>query len=152
MRKIKVFLVSLLAMVLGLFCFVACGEGNIEGTYKFSSITMQNPMYDAENPVSGVEEYITVKVGEMFDPTGSGMGITFSADFMVVELKADGVLSVTSAMGGEPETMTGTWTQDGDKVTLTMTVEGEAESQEATVKGDTLVLDMDGMGSVTLKK
>ena len=80
MRKFKTALLSVLAFVLGLFCLASCGEKensgevNYAGTYKFESMV-----------VTSEGATVTLKVGETY----MGM-ISLSADFMVVELKADG--------------------------------------------------------------
>ena len=53
MRKIKMFFVSLLAMMLALFCFASCGE---TGEWKFKSLTADG--FTGEKTYNIGEEYL----------------------------------------------------------------------------------------------
>ena len=139
MRKFKTALLSILALVLGLFCLASCGEKensgevNYAGTYKFESMV-----------VTSEGATVTLKVGETY----MGM-ISLSADFMVVELKADGSASLSMAML-EGEVTTGTWAKSETAGKIVLTFEDEAET--VSCDGSTLVMDEEGMGTLTLKK
>ena len=114
----KKLLTIMAAALLAICCFglVACG-GGVEGTYKFKSMT------------AGGETYA---VGDVA-PWGEE-GETISADCIVLELKADGVVAYTTTMGGEPQALEGTWTQDGNAITITIA----GDAQTFTLEGKTL--------------
>ena len=116
----KKLLTIMAAALLAICCFglVACG-GGVEGTYKFKSMT------------AGGETYA---VGDVA-PWGDGVE-TISADYIVLELKADGVVAYTMSMGDETESMTGTWAQNGNAITITI----EGEAQTFTLEGKTLTM------------
>ena len=55
MKKLKVFLVSLLAMITALFCFAGC-FGGVEGVYKVTDYRVGNMSFDvAESSTSYIE-------------------------------------------------------------------------------------------------
>lgn len=133
MKKIKSAFLSVLVLLVGLFCFAACGKADVAGTYRFSSMTMTQ---------NGME--ITLQAGEQF----MGM-ITLNEDFVTLTLNEDGSMSMTLA----GETMSGTWAQGEGKNQITMTMEGESDT--ASCDGETLVFSetIDGSAAeLVLKK
>ena len=101
----KKFLTIVIAVLLAVSCMalVACnkdgdgdGENSILGVYTLTSM-----VYDGE---------------EQELPEGASS---------TVELKADGVVVLSETYGGETDSETGSWTQDGDNITITM---GEGEN------------------------
>ena len=125
MKKVTVWLASVLALIVGLCCLAACG-GGVEGTYKFYSMTVGEQ---------------TVKAGEEMG------GVTISKDYMVLELKKDGNCTVKSAMAGGQE-QSGTWKKnDEDENKIEVTVDGETltftkdgNKLEASMEGTVIVL------------
>ena len=117
-REMKKLLTIMAAALLAICCFglVACG-GGVEGTYKFKSMT------------AGGETYA---VGDVA-PWGED-GETISADYLVLELKSDGSVAYSMSMGGETESKTGTWAQDGNTITITI----DDEAMPFTLDGKTL--------------
>lgn len=159
MKKLKAALLSLLAFVVGAFCLVACGETNdsgstdsgagdsvnsassaeivYTGTYKFESMTMPDPTSSEEGAT------ITITVGQEY------MGMSLSANFMVIELKDGGIAVVSSEMMGASQTMNGTWTKAETEGQIVITVEDDP--QTFTCDGTTMTADEEGM-KITLKK
>lgn len=141
MRKFKTALLSILAFVLGLFCLASCGEKensgevNHAGTYKFESMTMPDPTSSEEGAT------ITITVGQEME------GMTFSADYMVIELK-DGGIAVVSTLMGEA-VMNGTWTKAETEGQIVVTVDDDP--QTFTCDGTTMTMEDEGI-KITLKK
>lgn len=127
----KKLLLTALTCILVACCslMVACGS-SVEGTYKFDNLSYSQ---------GGVT--ITAKAGEEF------MGMTVSEDFYIVELKKDGVCTISMSMAGETESFEGTWKKDGDTIKLT----ADGETVNATLDGDYLTFESDGM-KITCKK
>lgn len=130
MKRI-IILISALIFATACVFFVACG--GIEGTYKFSSLTVNGE---------------TINAGEKYN------GITFDKDFMILSLKKDGTCELTS--GGLTET--GVWgaTENGYKL-----IADNGEIDYFTVNGDTMAVLIDNIstygdisvsGVVVLKK
>ena len=65
---------------------------------------------------------------------------------MSLEFKEDGTLTIVTAYGDEPETDTGTWTQDGSAITITG--EGSDGPQSFTLQLADGVLSMEQEGSL----
>lgn len=120
-RNLAAVAAAVVALILSAVLFAAC-SGSATGTYKFSSMTM------------GSE---TVEAGDEF------MGMTFSEDYMTIELKEDGT-AVLTTMGVDTE---GTWKLDGKTLTLTF----EGISTECTLSGGTITMEQDGV-TTELKK
>lgn len=127
MKKVKLWLATVVALVLGVCCLAACGSG-VEGTYKFYSMTVEGQ---------------TLKAGESY------MGvINLSEEFFVLELKGDGTCVMKTAMADE--TVEGTWKQDGeDENKIVVTSEDEAVT--FTKNGNELSFDLEG-NKIVLKK
>ncbi|MDE5943452.1 MAG: hypothetical protein K2H30_04505, partial [Clostridia bacterium] len=118
MKKVKSLLITtILAVCAAIAClaFAACSNNDtaLEGTYKFSSMTMTIG-----------EETTTVKAGEEFN------GITISKDYFVMEINNDGTFSISSAMGIDEE---GTWEEEDGVLKLT----ADGETIEAEHSGKT---------------
>ena len=101
----------LLIAVLALTCFVACGKKDKGG--------------DAAGP----EGKYVAKVSE--DELKEA-GVESAEELYCIELKAEGKATMT-AQGLSQD---GTWTQEGDKLTITF----EDESSEATLNGSELTI------------
>lgn len=133
MKKKLMWLMALAVMVVSVFAFVACGSSKA-GTYKF---------YSMKGEELGMS--IELKAGEKF------MGfITLDEDFITVELKEDGTVTMSTAMLGEAEIETGTWKEnEEDSSKIDITIAGETETWECN--GKELHMEQDGY-QITLKK
>lgn len=61
---------------------------------------------------------------------------------MTLTLNADGTATGEMGMGGDSQDATGTWTINGDQVSVTLAAEGEEpETMSGTLSGDTLKFD-----------
>ncbi|MBQ8658257.1 MAG: hypothetical protein IJ506_03905 [Clostridia bacterium] len=134
MKKVKVFLVSLFALILGAFCFASCGgDEGVEGKYIFSYIS---------TTVGG--EPVIVNAGEEYN------GVLFAEDFMTIEIDGNGEFSIEMKMPGEEAlSQKGTW-EEGEGNVVVLTVEGS--SQEVTIEDGVLIFDIPTLGIVTLEK
>jgi len=118
--------VSVLLAVLMIFVMGACTSGgaagdssSAAGTYKMKSITMAGQTLDAEALV-----------------TAAGFDIN---DFKI-ELKEGGEFTVTMLAGETSETVSGTWSADGNKVSLT----ADDYTEEASLDGNQLTISSEG--------
>ena len=91
---------------------VGCGK-DVSGTYKISSFGGQS----------------VADLQKTYDEMGINQNI---ADMMTIELKSDG----TFTMKLDTETENGTYEVDGEKISLTV----DGDTQEGTIKGDTLTI------------
>ena len=142
-KKLLSLLVAVCLIVPCMFMLTACGKTNTAaGTYSISAISMGDITWTAA-------QYAEKK--DAVDLTEDEEDFKMYAQFMfesetTFELKDDNTFSTTSTLLGETETQTGTWTQDGNKVTLTFDLEEgetEADVQEATYSNGTLTLSND---------
>ena len=97
---------------------------------------------------------IEEEFNSMLEEFGEGMtlddylkmlGIDSLEEFIVMDLKSDG--TVDMAVAGE-DPVSGTWKQDGDKITLTV----DGETSELTRNGNELECKMDDQDYVFIKK
>lgn len=131
-------IVSLTLVVLMIAAlFVGCGSDSVPGTYKLKKINDK-----------GVKEF--------FDDLGmdlSTLGVDASKleDMMTMTLKDDGTAEIADNMDGDGKTVTGTWKQDGDKVTIS----ADGEDMEFTFKSGALTYTAEESGikmTMTLEK
>ena len=142
-KKLLSLLVAVCLIVPCMFMLTACCKTNTAaGTYSISAISMGDITWTAA-------QYAEKK--DAVDLTEEEEDFKMYAQYMfesetTFELKDDNTFSTTSTLLGETETQTGTWTQDGNKVTLTFDLEEgetEADVQEATYSNGTLTLSND---------
>ncbi|MBQ9609443.1 MAG: DUF4923 family protein [Lachnospiraceae bacterium] len=95
---------------------VGCGK-DVSGTYKLSSLAGQS----------------VADLQKTYDEMGVNINV---ADMITIELKSDG----TFTMKMDTESESGTYTVDGEKISLTI----DNETENGTIKGDTLTI---GSGS-----
>ena len=137
MVRTKKFISGILMGLLCCLCFlfVGCFDKEIEGTYKFKSMTYTE---------GGME--IEIKAGEKF----MGM-MTISEDFMKITLNKDGTVVMVSSSfedSTDTESETGTWSKS-EKGKIAITFDGETQLCECD--GKKLVFEEDG-AKVILKK
>jgi Zn/Cd-binding protein ZinT len=124
MKKFKVFLVSLLTIVMSLLCFASCGA---EGTYKFESLTYK---------VIGTT---TIKVGDEY------LGQQITEDFMTITLNKDNTVKFSQ----DGEGSDGTW-KEGEDGHIIITIGGM--EIDAVKDGKKLTFSYSGLGEIVLTK
>lgn len=137
MVRTKKFIGSILMGLLCCLCFLftGCFDKEIEGTYKFKSMTYTE---------GGME--MEIKAGEKF----MGM-MTISEDFMKITLNKDGTVVMVSSSfedSTETETEMATWSKS-EKGTIAITFDEETKICECD--GKKLIIESDG-AKITLKK
>ena len=135
-------IVSLTLVVLMIAAlFVGCGSDSVPGTYKLKKI----------NDKSIKEFYEEIAKAAGVDLSTMGIDVNKMEDMITITLKDDGTAEMKGSFemdeDAEDQVATGTWTQDGDKVTIT--VDGKA--QECTFKSGELTITESGM-SMTFAK
>ena len=132
MKKLLLSVVAVLATVIMCVSFAACSSTNFVGTYKFKSM---------QGSSMGME--INIEVGKEY------MGVTITEDYMTLEVKEDGTLTMSAA--GGLSTQTGTWEEKDGKIVMTyggVTSEGTLSGGVLTITGG----DGDTSNTVKLKK
>ena len=100
MKKVKLFLATLLTVVLALFCLAGC---SVEGTYKLSKIVVENG-----------DQKTVYRLGDEYQ------GETLTKDFVVWELKENGKFTLTMGKGEGQIVRNGTWKEKDDDIFLTV--------------------------------
>ncbi len=124
-RIVSLALVVLLIAAL----FVGCGNSSVEGTYLIKSMGGV-----------AVEDMFKEEAGDDFDLDAilSMFKVSSLGELITMELKADGTVTMKNAMDAmdsdEDSTMSGTWKQEGDKVSITI----DGDTQEFTLNGSEL--------------
>ncbi len=134
-RIIAIALVAIMVLVV----FASCGgSSDAAGKYTVKSVNGKS-----------VEDAIKESLGEYgegldIDTILSLAGIDSLEDYMTMELKSDG--TVESSMAGVSQT--GTWSQSGN--TVTITIDGDA--QEFSFNGTELSASAEGIDYVFVRK
>lgn len=153
-KRLLSFLVAVCLFIPCMFMLTACGKANVTGTYSiysvsYNDITWTKEQYEANKEsedLTETEEEFLMYAAMMFESA------------MSFELKDDNTFTTSSTMFGQTSTETGTWSKDGDKITITMNPEeegDETESQELTYSDGKLVMSMteeDMVITITLAK
>ena len=149
----KKLIALLLIAVLALTCFAACGKKD-DGKAAADPVGMYVvKTFNGKTIEEYLKDYVAAQGGEQaaalvesldLDTLLQVAGIESVDDFISMELKADGTATIT--MTGETET--GTWTQDGSKVTVTI----DDDPVEFTQNGNELSAEKDDMSMVFVKK
>ncbi len=92
-----------------------------------------------------VDDYFKQELGDDAESYYELLGIESFSEFLIMELKADGTAVVTSMA---EEAQTGTWTQSGN--TITVTIDGEA--QDCTINGNEITIGLEGEQLTLVKK
>ena len=129
----------ILAVLMVATLFTGCGKSSVAGKYVVKTVGGK-----------AIEE----EFNSMLEEFGEGMtlddylkliGIDSLEEFIVMDLKSDG--TVDMAVAGE-DPVSGTWKQDGDKITLTV----DGETSELTRNGNELEFKMEDQDYVFIKK
>ena len=126
-KAVKGLLAAIVFLTLCL-CMAACSTG-ITGTYKFSSMSMQQGGMSVE-----------VKAGEAF------MGVTITEDAYTLTVNEDNTWTMKVNMG-EEMTESGTCEEKDGKYLFT----NDGETMEVSLDGSTLTFEQEGM-KIVLKK
>lgn len=137
-KKFLSLLVAVCMFIPCLFMLTACGN-KLEGTYTLHSVTIGETTWTKA-------DYEEKKESTDLSEEEQDMLFAFGMNISI-EIKDDGTCSYSMTFGEETETMDGTWTQDGDKVTITF----DGDPQEFTYKDGKLSGSMDGMTMVLAK-
>ena len=137
-KRLLSFLVAVCLFIPCMFMLTACGKADVTGTYTVYSVSVNDTtwtkeQYEARKEAADLtegEEMLKMYAGFMFESATS------------FELKDNNTFTTTSTMGIDTETQTGTWTLDGDKLTLTFDVEegDEPYTQELTYSDGKLIM------------
>lgn len=116
----------------------ACGKSPAmkhAGTWELDIQVVKDAM---EAEIAGIEDPDERQAMELgMAMIGAGM---LDAMNMTLVLKADGTASSTTRLMDESQTVHGTWSQDGDSLTIRMTDDEQSDTVSAVVDGDTLEL------------
>ena len=123
MKKVKVFLVGILTLVLSLFCLVGCFK---TGVYKATAI---------KTTILGATTTTELEPGE---------------DSSYIELKSDNVAVVSINLSITKIETTGTWTEGEDGKVMIETESGV--DYTVTIDGSTMTLDLGSIGQIIFEK
>lgn len=112
--------------------FMAACASSFTGTYKFYSMNME---------MGGMS--VNYEVGKEY------MGVTISEDAFKLTINEDNTWTMETSMAGNENTTKGTWEEKDGKYYLT--AEGEDDVIEATLDGNKISFEQEGM-KITLKK
>ena len=147
-KRLLSFLVAVCLFIPCMFMLTACGKADVTGTYTGYSVSVNDTVwtkeqYEARKDASDLTEAETMLLNlaeELFENNA-----TF-------EIKDDNTFVSAVREGENADTQTGTWTLDGDKLTLTFDVEdgNEPYTQELTFEDGKLVMTQT-FGEMTMK-
>lgn len=134
---------GLTVALMGLFLIASmlqgCGDSAVSkaaGTYELDTAAMRTSM-QAEID----------KIEDQMEKMGASMMLGMIGEMSItITLNADGTANGVMVMAGEEDPATGSWTLEGNAISITMTPEGEstAETMTGTFEGDTIRLDAPG--------
>jgi hypothetical protein len=116
----------------------ACGKSPTmthAGTWELDIQVVKDAMEAEIARIEDPEERQAMELGMAM--IGAGM---LDAMNMTLVLNPDGTASSTTSLLDESQTVHGTWSQDGDNLTIRMTEDEQTDSVSAVVTGDTLEL------------
>ena len=133
-KKILSLLVAVCLIVPCMILAACWGAKGPEGKYSIHSISVGEIVWTAED-YEAKKDATDLEGAEGFlQMIGS---VCFGEDAMTVELKEDKTFVVVGSMGEGPEEKTGTWTLDGETLTLTNS-EAEDDPLVFTYKDGTI--------------
>lgn len=138
MKRLTVLMTVLTALLLGAATLQGCGKRDTAGhagTWDLDIEVVKDAMAAEIAAIEDPEERQAMEFG--MEMIGAGM---LDAMQMTLTLNVDGTASSTTSMMGETETVDGTWSAQGNRLTIEMVQDGESESVAALVEGDTLEL------------
>lgn len=138
MKRTPLDMAVLAAVLLGASLLLGCGkpaEVAHAGTWELDIQVVKDAMAAEIAGIEDPEERQAMEIGMAM--IGSGM---LDAMKMTLTLNADGTASSTTSMMGESETVQGTWSASGNRLTIEMVQDNKSEEVNAVVEGDTLEL------------
>lgn len=138
MKRLTVLMTVLTALLLGAATLQGCGKPDTAshaGTWDLDIEVVKEAMAAEIAAIEDPEERQAMEFG--MEMIGAGM---LDAMEMTLTLNADGTASSTTSMMGETETVGGTWSAEGNHLTIEMVQDGESDAVAALVEGDTLEL------------
>lgn len=130
MKKLKVWLLTLVSVMAIVCCLAACGSGTKAGTYKLYSMTVNGTEYKAGDEVP--------VLGKLAD------------DYITITLNEDGSCEMTIKVLGQEAKNEATWKENADdSKKIDLTAEGKTET--ISCDGSSITMEMDG-NTVVLKK
>lgn len=140
MKKLSLALMVVLIVIMGTFCFTACGDETIEGTYYLKSLEIDGVIHNVGDMVEEGEEKLTL-----------------SKEMAVLNLQADG----KAYFSGMVFTNTGILSDDGleciwklseDKKTIILTWKQSDIDFTVTIDDKTLILEFDDTNIIIMEK
>jgi hypothetical protein len=138
MKRTPLEMAVLAAVLLGASLLPGCGkpaEVAHAGTWELDIQVVKDAMAAEIAGIEDPEERQAMEFGMAM--IGAGM---LDAMKMTLTLNADGTASSTTSMMGESETVQGTWSARGNRLTIEMVQDNKSEEVSAVVDGDTLEL------------
>lgn len=138
MKRSTVLTAVLAVLLLGVATLPGCGRSDTAkhaGTWDLDIQVVKDAMAAEIAAIDDPEEREAMEFGMAM--IGSGM---LDAMEMRLTLNADGTASSTTSMMGESDTVEGTWSAEGDRLTIEMAQDGKSDAVSAVVEGDTLEL------------
>lgn len=149
-KKILSFMLAVCLFVPCLFMLTACGNSGVVGKYSLYAISSEGITWtkaDFEAKVDS-EDLSEIEQGLMVMAS-----MLFEENAITLELKDDNTVVFAMSMMGQTEETTGTWTQDGDKITMTPNDE-DADADDVLeitiVDGKLVVAEFMGEDGATL--
>lgn len=139
MFRVVILTVALVCSMFAVSLLQGCSESvsaeaRVAGTYELDAAAVKAAM---QAEIDQIEDEMARGVASMALKRFDRMSAT-------VTLNEDGTANSEESRGGEPTLATGTWTLDGDTITITMAAEGgEPRSMSGSIDGDTMRLSAD---------
>ena len=139
MFRVVILTVALVCSMFAVSLLQGCSESvsaeaRVAGTYELDAAAVKAAM---QAEIDQIEDEMEKMGASMMMGMIDSMSITLT-------LNEDGTANGEMSMMGEATPASGTWTIDGDNITVTMAAEGDApEAMSGTVDGDTIRLSAD---------
>lgn len=145
MKNIPLLIAVLTTLLLGAGSLQGCGRPDAAphaGTWELDTDVVREAMKAEVAAIEDPDERRAMEAGMAM--MGEKM---LDAMSMTLTLNPDGSATSTTRMMDESETIHGTWSAEGDRLTIVMEQDGQSEPVAARVDGDLLeLLPPDGRG------
>jgi len=138
MKNLFLLIVMLVALLLGTVSLQGCGRPDAAshaGTWELDTAVVREAMAAEVAAIEDPEERRAMELGMAM--MGEKM---LDAMSMTLTLNPDGSATSTTRMMDQSETVSGTWSAEGDMLTIVMEQEGQSEAVAARVDGELLEL------------
>jgi len=138
MKNLFLLIVMLVALLLGTASLQGCGRPDAAshaGTWELDTAVVREAMAAEVAAIEDPEERRAMELGMAM--MGEKM---LDAMSMTLTLNPDGSATSTTRMMDQSETVRGTWSAEGDMLTIVMEQEGQSEAVAARVDGELLEL------------